>query len=365
MSGGEDGWDQDFGPRIDLGARIREILQIYPEGNAILKELLQNADDAGARVVRFCLDKRQHETDALAYPELAQFQGPALCAFNDAIFTETDFTSIQHIGDSRKKESVVKTGRFGVGFNSVYHLTDLPSFVSGERLVFFDPHAKFLPVTAANPGKMLRLPGNPALTKVPHTFEPYAIFGHQPGEPFGGTIFRLPLRTSDQARSSRLSTNLYTPHRVVHELFESFMAEAGAMVLFLKSLEMVELLVWEPDASAPVLLHSVSVSSPNPQASLRDERCAVLGIVERAKAAREYPDAPLELEPYLSCFRIEIRIESQSGEHHTESWLVAHGLGSNQAMRMATDPRLARLNLLPWGGVAARVDKVGSNPTPR
>eukprot|EP00658_Telonema_sp_P-2_P023524 TRINITY_DN19433_c0_g1_i4.p2 TRINITY_DN19433_c0_g1~~TRINITY_DN19433_c0_g1_i4.p2 ORF type:complete len:127 (+),score=30.25 TRINITY_DN19433_c0_g1_i4:160-540(+) len=120
-----------------------------------------------------------------------------------------------------------------------------------------------------------------------------------------------------------------------------------------------------PDASAPVLLHSVSVSSPNPQASLRDERCAVLGIVERAKAAREYPDAPLELEPYLSCFRIEIRIESQSGEHHTESWLVAHGLGSNQAMRMATDPRLARLNLLPWGGVAARVDKVGSNPTPR
>lgn len=32
-------------------------------------------------------------------------------------------------------------GRFGVGFNAVYHLTDLPSFVSGSSLVLFDPRA--------------------------------------------------------------------------------------------------------------------------------------------------------------------------------------------------------------------------------
>jgi hypothetical protein len=35
--------------------------------------------------------------------------------------------------------------RFGLGFNAVYHLTDLPSFVSGQHLVLFDPHAKYLP----------------------------------------------------------------------------------------------------------------------------------------------------------------------------------------------------------------------------
>jgi hypothetical protein len=32
---------QDFGQKIDLTARIREILLNYPEGTAILKELIQ------------------------------------------------------------------------------------------------------------------------------------------------------------------------------------------------------------------------------------------------------------------------------------------------------------------------------------
>jgi sacsin len=40
---------------------------------------------------------------------------------------------------------VVSTGRFGLGFNATYHCTDLPSFVSNESLVIFDPHTKYLP----------------------------------------------------------------------------------------------------------------------------------------------------------------------------------------------------------------------------
>ena len=35
-----------------------------------------------------------------------------------------------------KKDQKGKTGRFGVGFNAAYHLTDLPSFVSGELTYF-------------------------------------------------------------------------------------------------------------------------------------------------------------------------------------------------------------------------------------
>lgn len=37
--------------QVDLTARIREILRNYPEGTSIFKELIQNADDAGAREV--------------------------------------------------------------------------------------------------------------------------------------------------------------------------------------------------------------------------------------------------------------------------------------------------------------------------
>ena len=35
-------WD-DFGQKVDLTARLREILINYPEGTSILKELVQNA----------------------------------------------------------------------------------------------------------------------------------------------------------------------------------------------------------------------------------------------------------------------------------------------------------------------------------
>lgn len=104
---------EDFGQRVDLTRRIREILVNYPEGTTVLKELIQNADDAGARKLFFCLDRRFHGVDSLLSSELSQFQGPALLAYNDAVFTEDDFVSISRIGDSKKLSKAWKTGRFG------------------------------------------------------------------------------------------------------------------------------------------------------------------------------------------------------------------------------------------------------------
>ena len=113
-------------------ARIREILRNYPEGSSILKELIQNADDAGATEISFVLDLRKHGEKTLWSNDMALFQGDSLLAFNNATFTETDFLSITRIGDSMKKEKSegIKTGRFGVGFNSVYHLTDVHNLLA-------------------------------------------------------------------------------------------------------------------------------------------------------------------------------------------------------------------------------------------
>ena len=159
----------DFGQKVDLTANIRGILRNYPEGTAILKELVQNADDAGARKVSVCLDCRHHATSKLADPALGAFQGPALLAYNDSVFTDEDFRSIQRIGDSLKKasEDQTKIGRFGIGFNAVYHWTDLPSFVSQKQLVMLDPQARFLPnVNPSNPGKMVDWHSNPEIVQV-------------------------------------------------------------------------------------------------------------------------------------------------------------------------------------------------------
>ena len=47
-----DAWS-DFGQKVDLTARIREILLNYPEGTSILKELVQNAVRSRSIVLTF------------------------------------------------------------------------------------------------------------------------------------------------------------------------------------------------------------------------------------------------------------------------------------------------------------------------
>ena len=97
--------------------------------NAIhqLQELLQNADDAGADTVRFIIDSRQHPRDpgGLWKPSLAAFQGPALLAWNNTVFSDADWRNIGKMHQSVKEEDVLKVGRFGLGFQSVHHLTGL------------------------------------------------------------------------------------------------------------------------------------------------------------------------------------------------------------------------------------------------
>lgn len=59
-----------------------------------------------------------------------------------------------------------------------YHLTDLPSFVSGQHLVLFDPHARYLPgASAAQPGLRVNLQRGRLLQQFPDAFAPYMHFG--------------------------------------------------------------------------------------------------------------------------------------------------------------------------------------------
>ena len=71
---------------------------------------------------------------------------------------EADFRNLARIGQGSKVEKLATTGRFGLGFSSCYHLTDAPSFVSGDHLVVFDPHCHFAPAASKNqPGLVSRI----------------------------------------------------------------------------------------------------------------------------------------------------------------------------------------------------------------
>ena len=88
-----------------------------------VQEIIQNADDAKATEVKFFIDERSHGQQYLLDSLLAEFQGPSLLAYNDAVFTDKDWTNIQKLKRSDKHSDPFKIGKFGVGFNSVYHVT--------------------------------------------------------------------------------------------------------------------------------------------------------------------------------------------------------------------------------------------------
>ena len=52
-----------------------------------------------------------------------RIQGPALCVYNDAVFSEEDWRGIRMLSQSVKHSDSFKVGRFGIGFKSVFHLT--------------------------------------------------------------------------------------------------------------------------------------------------------------------------------------------------------------------------------------------------
>ena len=85
--------------------------------------MIQNADDAGATVVQFYIDSRHHQSIQLPNEKLSEYQGPALIVANDGVFSEKDWEGIQRLQDSIKADDPFSVGKFGIGFNSVYHIT--------------------------------------------------------------------------------------------------------------------------------------------------------------------------------------------------------------------------------------------------
>ena len=75
--------------------------------------------------MKFLLDARENAfgTKLLVTKSLRKYQGPALYAQNNAVFEDRDWKGIQKPYQSIKKDDPMKVGKFGIGFNSIYHIT--------------------------------------------------------------------------------------------------------------------------------------------------------------------------------------------------------------------------------------------------
>ena len=139
-----------------------------------------------------------------------ELQGPALMCYNDQIFRSEHFKGLFQFGKGSKRHDPTKTGKFGLGFNSVYHLTDVPSFVSDKYWVVLDPQRKYFPGLASpltQPGMRVE-PMKEDAEKVSDQFSTFSanvvknLTKSPLDSPVNGTMFRFPLRTEKQAATS-------------------------------------------------------------------------------------------------------------------------------------------------------------------
>ncbi|WCT74195.1 hypothetical protein PQ455_02890 [Sphingomonas naphthae] len=90
----------------------------YRGGFPVLKELLQNADDA--RATRFLIAAHPGFADAI-HPLL---RAPALIVANDGEVTSKDFAAMEKASGGSKGGDRATVGRFGLGQKAVFHLCD-------------------------------------------------------------------------------------------------------------------------------------------------------------------------------------------------------------------------------------------------
>src|SRR5262249_38176322 len=107
-------------------------------GRTLLRELVQNADDAQATRLVFVVLERGW-TDA----QNSLLRGPALLVANDGPFSVEDREALHQAIGGAKAEDVEKVGRFGIGLKSVFHIC--------ETIVYFGAEKGVLRPGALNP----------------------------------------------------------------------------------------------------------------------------------------------------------------------------------------------------------------------
>ena len=370
---------KEAGQYEPLTTRLRNILQQYKEGVAIFKELIQNADDARASKVCFVVDWRENPRERLLTEELAKCQGPALWAYNDAMFSDDDFENINKLAGETKKEDLDKVGRFGLGFNSVYHLTDVPSFLSGEHLVVFDPNmyhiSKVIDGKMRGGGFMLSLADNKqVLSLYPDQFLPYhQLFGcDMSGEGtfhFDGTLFRLPFRTREQAKDSDISKEPYSADNV-NNLVSSLKESASALLLFTQNVK--EVRVFEisknsnPKKSLSRPLVSITKTVEKILHSNHADKCGEGTILQNSstwllKSRNSGMLATSEGPRRGELLRINVRMAESylyvisHDVHAEETWLVNSCTGRRSSFQVAQSDDGVKNAVVPVTGVAAKM----------
>lgn len=253
---------QAKGPQYDVAKAINNFLGQMAErgiilGEAVIKELMQNADDAGATEMSILLDDRPAPAGFDdGYKRLAL---PALLVRNNAPFRKNsdadyngidDFEALCTVGAGHKLFQSTAAGRFGIGFNSVYFFTDTPVIFSRREVHVFDPlHHLFdgngwrFPLDDFSAGAS---ESGPVKTILEWSFPKVSLkfdkaFGEiaGAGSDYQQAVLRLPLRQTVEGSKS-LYPDCFQTIKDRHLLLVKMFDQAAKSILFLKTLIKIE-----------------------------------------------------------------------------------------------------------------------------
>ena len=237
-----------LGQMAEKGARLAPL---------VLKELLQNADDAGATEVAVILDERTPRAGlAKEYEVLCE---PALLVCNNSHFRldrdsgvekiHDDFKAICDVAGGHKRAMATAAGRFGIGFNSVYFLTDTPLIFSRKEIHVFDllhrifevngwrfPLEDYRRYSGSSAGSFKEVLGwcFPSQALVDGSIDNLV----EEQKDYQRTVFRLPLRKSSEGMPALFEDRfLSSEHR--HRLLREMAEEAVRSILFLKNVSKI------------------------------------------------------------------------------------------------------------------------------
>ena len=343
-----------FGQKEKLTNRLQRLLQAYPCEKEILKELLQNADDAEATEICFIKDPRQHPDERVFEDSWKPLQGPALCVYNNKPFTEVDIKGIQNLGEGSKGDDPNKTGQYGVGFNAVYHLTDVPTFSSsgdeiGDVLCAFDPNCTYVPeANQWEPGRMFK-----ETTKLRGNFpDVFSCYNDDHFPLRDSTMFRFPLRTEEMASRSKISDRPVTLEKLT-EMMESLKGELFEVLLFVNNVRKITLC--DIDENGEV------VNSYFVKAEISEEdslvRQSFSTYVKDIGGSVKQNGSKSPIEAAVKTCSYVLNLEDSTG--NKERWLIVQRIGFERKVNDSIIDAYQNhdLGMLPRGGVACLLQR--------
>jgi len=347
----------DFNQSEKWTNRLKDLVRGYPKGLGLIKEFLQNADDAGAKRLRVVFDRRTHPGQ-MPNAYMQKVLGPALVFWNDSVFSQEDFERIQDTGSGEKVDEASGTGRFGQGFNTSYSVSDEPSLlttVNGtERVVaWFDPHRRSAVAwqnkTATNARAWT---ADDAPVELVPWLRAMWLPEWRKSEDVTGTLFRLPIRAPEDAPQSRIFPEPFLREEF-DEIVDEFLKVGPSILVFLRNVLRVDVQEVLPDG---LLVTRASISTLNGE-DVEKARASVRQFCSGspAKLLNSWKSRDVAL-PTVS-YRHRFRISTESSPKEDE-WAVVSGLyrgPKSQLLRTALDLCSAEEKAIPWAGAAVPV----------